>query len=161
MSAVSGIEGQSFVEVLNGGATTARREYAYAASNYSGSSRPEHFLPQRAIIDREYLYIWNSYVTRSNGGQRFQTSWIDVVQSSLNAEHPRLLAKIEAIIDKPVEELFDLTNDPGCWDNLAQDPAHVDTLNEYRMKLLSEMEATSDPERPLFDDWRQSISPSD
>jgi hypothetical protein len=71
------------------------------------------------------------------------------------------LAKIEAIIDKPVEELFDLANDPGCWDNLAQDPAHVATLNEYRMKLLSEMESTSDPERPLFDNQRQSVPPSD
>jgi len=157
MSAVAGIEGQSFVEVLNGGAPTAQRQYAYAASNYSGSSRPEHFLPQRAIIDKEYLYVWNSYVIRSKGRQRFQTSWIDVVQSSLNADHPRLLAKIEAIINKPAEELFDLTNDPGCWDNLAQDPAHVGTLNEYRMKLSSEMESTSDPEWPLFEKQRQRV----
>ena len=161
MPPVAGIEGQSFVEVLSGGATRARREYAYAASNYFASSRPEHFLPHRAIIDKEYLYIWNSYVTRSKGAQRFETSWIDVIQSSLTADHPRLLAKIEAIVDKPAEELFDLTHDPGCWNNLAQDPAHADTLNEYRMKLASEMESTDDPEWPLFDDQRQGVRPSD
>jgi N-sulfoglucosamine sulfohydrolase len=147
---LEGIEGRSFLNVLTGKAPRSAREYAYTASNYFHQPTPEQFLPQRAIIDKAFCYIWNSYVIRSSGEQRFMRSWMDVVQPCLNGEHPELSEKINAIVDKPVEELFDLEADPGCWNNLAEKPEYNDILEKYRKILLEEMTASNDPELSLI-----------
>jgi len=42
-----------------------------------------------------------------------------------------------AIDKRPEEELFDITADPGCLNNLALDPAHEAT----RAKLWGQLEA--------------------
>jgi choline-sulfatase len=44
----------------------------------------------------------------------------------------------------PVEQLFDLVNDPGETKNLAGDAAHAPTVTEYR-KLLADWEGRLDP----------------
>lgn len=149
---LKGIEGRSFNDVLSGKSEKTKREYAYAASNYFGNSTPEQFEPQRAIIDREFCYIWNSYVIRSGGKQKFQRSWIDVVEPCLNEEHPELSAKIISIIEKDVEELFDLKEDPGCWNNLAEQPEYAEIMEKYRKRLLDEMENSRDPELIIFNE---------
>ncbi|MCX7011034.1 MAG: DUF4976 domain-containing protein [Candidatus Sumerlaeota bacterium] len=43
--------------------------------------------------------------------------------------------KYIAYADDPVEQLFDLKNDPGEMKNLADDPAHAAVLKEYRDRL--------------------------
>jgi arylsulfatase A-like enzyme len=148
--ALEGIEGMSFIDLLRSREGRSPREYAYAASNYFHQPTPEQFLPHRAIIDTAYCYIWNSYVIRSGGKQRFQRSWMDVVQPCLDGRHPDLSRKVGSIIDKPVEELFDLTADPGCWQNLADRREHQEILNLYRKRLQHEMTVSQDPELPLF-----------
>jgi hypothetical protein len=72
------------------------------------------------------------------------------VQSSLNIENISFSKKINSIIYKDIEELFDLTNDPGCWNNLADSTEYSDVLSKYRNRLLNEMKLTADPELPIF-----------
>ena len=146
---LEGIEGKSFYDVITGKSARTNREYAYAASNYFNQSAPEHFYPHRAIIDRESCYIWNSYVLRSEGKKSFFGHWMDIIQSSLD-DDPEFARKVDQIIHKPVEEFYDLANDPGCWNNLAQDPDYTEKIKEYRKRLHHEMKSTDDPELPFF-----------
>ena len=60
-------------------------------------------------------------------------------------------------VDDPVEQLFDLRNDPGELRNLARDSGHADALREHR-KLLLDWETSLDvaPKVPHAEKWRQA-----
>jgi hypothetical protein len=73
-----------------------------------------------------------------------------VVEPCLNGKHPELSAKINSIITKEVEELFDLRQDPGCWNNLTGKSEYAGILQKYRKRLLVEMENSRDPEIIIF-----------
>lgn len=147
---IKGIEGMSFYDVLTGKSAKSTRKYAYAESNYLLRSTEDEFFPRRAIIDKEFDYIWNSYVVRSGGKKKFHRWYTDVVQSALNGDYPRFSEKVDRITkNQPVEELYDLNKDPGCWNNLAQNPEYSKVLSKYRTRLLKEMESTADPELPI------------
>jgi N-sulfoglucosamine sulfohydrolase len=146
---IEGLEGKSILNVLTGENSKAGREYAYAASNYFAGS----YLPSRAIIDKEFCYIWNAYVLHSDGEQKYPDYWIDIVQPCLNGDHPELSERVESILNKSAEEMYDLTADPGCWNNLAENRDHLTIVNKYRNCLLYEMESTNDPEWQLYNQY--------
>ena len=74
---------------------------------------------------------------------------MDVVNSSLSKSE-KLKNKIDYMVYRDPEELYDLNNDPGCWNNLAKDPDYAEQLKEYRQKLYKEMKETADPELAVF-----------
>ena len=149
LPSLGAIEGKSIIDVILGRSPQSEREYAYASSNYRSNSTQEQFFPHRAIIDESYCYIFNSYVVRSDGKKAKHSGWMDVVNSSLS-KNEKLKNKIDYMVYRAPEELFDLKEDPGCWDNLAQDPDYEERIREYRKKLLKEMKETADPELSVF-----------
>jgi uncharacterized sulfatase len=46
---------------------------------------------------------------------------------------------------RPLEELYDLSRDPNQLRNLAEDPAHRETVAALRKKLMTELESNEDP----------------
>ena len=63
-----------------------------------------------------------------------------------NRNNPELKRYFEMAVGKrPAEELFDIRTDPGCLKNLADDPAHGETLAGLREKLESYLRQTGDP----------------
>jgi N-sulfoglucosamine sulfohydrolase len=160
---IEGIEGRSFIDLLRGREQDKPREYAYAAQNYFIKPVEEDFYPHRAIIDTGFCYIWNSYILQPNGDRKYPNHWLDVVESSLDGSHPGLSEKINNLHYKPVEELYDLSVDPGCWKNLAESPEHKKILDSYRDRLFHEMENTMDPELQVFRDFMkdQEANPED
>ena len=147
------IEGQSIIDVILGKSAQTKREYAYASSTYRESSKPEAFFPHRAIIDESFCYIFNSYVVRSKGKMAKHSGWMDVVNSSLSKSE-KLKNKIDYMVYRAPEELFDLKKDPGCWNNLAENTDYQEIMKEYRKKLLKEMEDTADPELSVFNNFK-------
>jgi len=143
------IEGKSIIDVILGKSEQTNREYAYASNNYRSNSTQKEFFPQRAIIDESYCYIFNSYVVRSEGKKAKHSGWMDVVNSSLTKSE-KLKNKIDYMVYRAPEELYNLKEDPGCWNNHAQDPDYADIIKEYRKKLHEEMKETADPELSVF-----------
>ena len=144
---IEALEGQSFLPVTLGQRDRTERSYAYAAHNYYGDSTEEWYFPQRAIIDGDFCYIWNAYVKQPNGDRPFlPNGWKGVVAQYLNDDHPEVVAKIDSIVNKAPEEFFDLRTDPGCWNNLIDDPNYAERISRYRAILEKEMTSSNDPQ---------------
>lgn len=146
---VKGIEGQSIHEVLTGARKQAERTHALTTFDYWGDSTEAHFYPQRSIINGDYCYIWNSYVQRYDRKKVVPMPWNDVVEPSMKHSQ-KLVERIAAFKARPVEEFYDLSKDPGCWNNLIDDEAYREKVAEFRSVLKQEMERTKDPERFFY-----------
>jgi N-sulfoglucosamine sulfohydrolase len=53
--------------------------------------------------------------------------------------------EVKAFLQRPKEELYDLTTDPNELKNLAADPAAQKVLDELRGKLAAWRKTTNDP----------------
>jgi N-sulfoglucosamine sulfohydrolase len=146
LPAVDGIEGRSVYDVVIGKTQTTDREYALTTFDYWSDSTDEHFYPQRSIINKEFCYIWNSYVQRSDGQKVVPMYWNDVAQSSLGKSR-KLADRIKFLKNRPVEEFYDLSKDPGCWNNLIDDKSYREQVRHVRAVLSREMVDSADPER--------------
>lgn len=125
--------------------------------------------PQRAIRTNRYLYIVNFEPDRwpmgtgpgygAEGGEmpdfealRENTfaAFGDLDASPTKAwvvthrdEQPAFFQY--AVGRRPGEELYDLSQDPHCMNNLAEDPASAETKASLRQRLMNELEQTGDP----------------
>jgi hypothetical protein len=79
----------------------------------------------------------------------------EVVQTLLDHEDPRLRQRAASFIYRPVEELFAVHTDPGCWYNLVDAPEAQGTLNAMRQALQSDMKETGDP---LLGEYRKLLA---
>jgi uncharacterized sulfatase len=50
-----------------------------------------------------------------------------------------------AVAKRPVEELFDITKDPGCLHNLAADPEFAKAREELALRMTAYLKETGDP----------------
>ena len=115
------------------------RTYIFSGRERHSSSRHKNLTyPQRAIRTRQYLYILNLAPDRWPAGapQKYKTDGslgpmhggyhdIDSSPSLTFLIKNRLDNELKPFFDlavgkRPSEELFDVTKDPGCLDNLAE-----------------------------------------
>lgn len=144
---LNGIEGHSFYDVIMARKPKHDREYAYTAHTYTNESNEANYFPQRSIIDKEYCYIWNPYVLSSDKQYQSNSVYLSFIPEKYrNDNYSDVNRKIRTIMQKPVEELYDLQKDPGCWNNVADNPDYEKVIVKYRLRLQKEMTETKDPE---------------
>ena len=146
---IDGIEGRSIYDVVTGKKAQTDRPYAFASFDYWGDSTEEQFFPQRSIINKDFCYIWNSFAQRDDE-KVVPMYWNNIVESSLS-DSPKMANRIEFMKNRPVEEFYDLSKDPGCWNNLVDDANYQDKLNHFKALLKQEMTTTNDPESVHFE----------
>ena len=120
--------------VFLGEHTAEAREYVYAGRD----RMDEVYDRQRVARSRRYHYVRNGLP-----GQPWAVRQDYMEQEPTYQEMRRLHAAGELHGDaaifmqptKPAEELFDVTGDPDCLHNLADDPAHAEALAEHRAAL--------------------------
>jgi len=103
------------------------------------------YYPMRVVRERRYKLIWNlahglPYPFASDLWK--SRTWQGVIARGDTQYGPRSL---EAYIHRPRFELYDLEEDPWEARNLADDPAHADTLDRLQAKLKAFQERTKDP----------------
>lgn len=103
------------------------------------------YYPVRMIRTRQYKYLLNlahplEYPLASDlwGSQ----TWQGVLRRGDTRCGQRT---VEALLHRPREELYDLQADPHETRNLADDPAHAETLADLRKQLREWQEQTKDP----------------
>ena len=83
---------------------------------------------------------------RSGAKKQKPNGWMDVVNASLS-KNEKLRRKIAFMENRPAEEFYDLTKDPGCWHNLIDSRDHQEQITRFRQYLKREMINARDPER--------------
>lgn len=160
------LEGKSLLNILSSeesGITDSTRRAVYASRERHSSSRWNNLgYPQRCIRTHRYLYIRNFAPERWPAGapQKYDEEGelepmhqayhdIDeaadnfVIRERDNPEYRKFF--LWAVDKRPAEELYDIVNDPGCMNNLADDPAHSAGLSDLRTRLQDYLTRTGDP----------------
>ncbi|MGC9327949.1 MAG: sulfatase family protein [Candidatus Hinthialibacter sp.] len=137
--------GRSFMNVLRSdqsGIVDPSRTCVFSGRERHSHSRYDNWgYPSRSIRTERYLYIRNLKPERWPAGDPPNYHDVDGCPSkSFLLEHQETYPEyFEAAYGKrPLEELFDITQDPACMHNLADDPKHA----EIKAKLWSELERT-------------------
>lgn len=150
--AVPNLDGASFKEVLLGN-KQEHRDYAFAET----SVEPHYwynYVPARTIITKEGLHYIKNYFP----GVRFIThidkveqdhfyfdSWIEKARHNQKAK--QLLHRYSY---RPPEELYNMNEDPGEFNNLAEQSTHAQELTDLENILSQELKRQGETEAMIL-----------
>jgi N-sulfoglucosamine sulfohydrolase len=137
------LDGKSFMEIIKG-IKEHHREVVFGThtGNDNGGPGIWNHCPTRMIRNERYKYILNLepdsiFYTHITGCKPecvhylpFWNSWEKEAETN---EHAYQIVK--KYIQRPLEELYDLNNDPYEMNNLANDPGYWDILNSLKKHL--------------------------
>lgn len=140
-----GIDGKSFLGLLNGEKNT-HRKVVYGSHTGDGTMNRT---PMRMIRTKRYKYILNlapkeeyhTHIDKAkdhDGGREYWNSWRE--RSFSEAASAAVLWRYH---NRPAEELYDIVKDPAEKNNLATNPHYTELLAGFR----EEMEAWRDGQK--------------
>ncbi|TDI45008.1 MAG: DUF229 domain-containing protein [Acidobacteria bacterium] len=142
-SNLAGADGRSFVGALRG---EEQDGFDFAFTHMNVTIAPEWY-PMRSIIDRRFGYIYNAW---ANGEKKFfNNSMRGLTFPAMKeaARHdPAIALRVEHLIYRTTEELYDYSQDTDALVNLMEEPNHRPEVERYRALMLEQMRATEDPE---------------
>ena len=163
--------GNSLLSILasdNEGMVEPSRDKVFTGLERHTYCRPEGATyPARAIRTHDYLYIRNFEPDRwPTGGPEFissnKTAHGDVdgcpTKAFIVGSQETMPKYFELnFCKRPAEELYDVHNDPGQTNNLANDPAYSDIRKDLSGKLVEYLKETNDPRIEGQDPWKDYI----
>jgi uncharacterized sulfatase len=162
--------GKSLLKMLipsPGVPSQTHREFVLTGRERHTHARPDNLgYPARAIRTRDYLYVHNfkpdlwpagnpapsssKSGTTANGFKSLWPGFHDVDDSPsklfLMERQNEYTTYYNLAYDKrPSEQLYDIKKDPGCVDNVADEPYYAEIVKDLRKKLHSELKLQGDP----------------
>jgi arylsulfatase A-like enzyme len=149
------IAGRSLREIFAstaGGVVCANRDHVLIGKERHDVGRPHDWgYPIRGIVKGEHLYLRNYEPGRWPAGNP-ETGYLNCDGSPTKTEILNLRRSGAAprywswsFGKRPGEELYNVVNDPGCMDNLADKPEFQRLKEELRAQLAAELRAQNDP----------------
>ncbi len=160
------ITGRSLLPILEGRNVTGRDEVYTALERHTWCRPDGATYPIRGIRTREFLYLRNFMPERwPTGGPEFISSNktvhgdVDGCPTKAFMEEPANQTRFPrefalSFGRRPLEELYDLRNDPHQINNLAADPAYAAAREKLWMQLRGHLEKTGDPRVAGRDPWQ-------
>lgn len=140
-------DGISFANAVRG-IKQNNKESVFKVYN-ENSGRRRH--PMRAVQTRQYLYIWNPW---SDGKDVFKTATTGTAtyktMKSVAASDTSIAKRLNFFNHRVQEELYDVSTDPDCLNNLVGISKHQKTLNNLRATTDSYMRRTKDHAHAAF-----------
>ncbi len=146
------LTGRSFCDLLSGQPTVARPFVILGRERNDVLARPGSpaglGYPTRAIRSGNFFFVQNFTPDRwpcgnpELGAKDTDASPSKTFVTALGEFSPFWQ---HAFGRRPSEQLFDLTSDPDCVQNLAADPVHQSALNTLRATLRAELQRQKDP----------------
>ena len=146
------LQGQALQRTFSGNDQSDRafRPYLFCERNVDGA---HYAYPQRSVRDERYKVI-HTLVQKEDPAARTcqengKSHWSGTfhITKELPDASETTRTGYATWLNPPKWQLYDLQNDPHEWHNLADDPAHAETLNRLQ-KALSDWQVTSrDPLR--------------
>ncbi|HEX3658715.1 MAG TPA: sulfatase [Pirellulales bacterium] len=136
-----GLQGRSFLGILDQSHPDGWDEI-YASHTFHEITT---YYPMRAIISGRYKYIFNvaHQLPYPFASDLYDSpTWQGVLKRGDRLYGER---SVQAYIQRPRHELYDLESDPGELKNLAADPQHAETLKKLQAKVRDWQTRTDDP----------------
>jgi len=142
------------LQPLFSGETAPWRTHLFTEYHTHGA---QNFFPQRAVRNDRLKLIENllpgevhpdydATLTKMVGEVKNSSPEVTVdYHAVIAASSPEVRNAYARMRQPPRYELYDLKNDPYEFHNLADDPAHVQTLNDLQRRLAEWRKQTSDP----------------
>jgi N-sulfoglucosamine sulfohydrolase len=135
------VDGRSFLPLLKGEPQEGR-DVVFKQVDYliGGPARP-----MRAIEGNRFIYIFSPW-SRKGAGYRNNNEGDTMKAMQAAAKNDAAIAeRVRMFRDREIEEFYDLKNDPGCLDNLIENPEFASEVEAYRQRMKTWMEQTGDP----------------
>ncbi|RPJ83383.1 MAG: heparan N-sulfatase [Acidobacteria bacterium] len=161
------IVGKSLTDILRtsaSGITNRKRDYVLIGKERHDVGRPgDAGYPIRGIVKNGYLYLRNFETSRWPAGNP-ETGYLNCDGSPTKTEclkarhHPATRRYWDLSFGKrPEEELYKVTTDPYCLENLADRPELSKLINQLRGELSVRLTQQGDPRRAgkgsVFDNY--------
>ena len=147
VAAPAGMDGRSFLPLLTGGAQAGRNRVFTCYNDTSG----KRAYPMRCLQTERFGYIFNAwsdgqtaYRSEPMNGQTFPA------MQKAAASDKAIASRVELLVHRVPEELYDFVADPNALHNLAADPKHRAQLGKMREEMLAWMDQTQDPLAPSY-----------
>jgi N-sulfoglucosamine sulfohydrolase len=140
-------DGQSILPILQHAASDTGRQYVFTQIDSKAGGAA---VPMRAIQNKQFGYIYNMWC---KDGYRYRNNNEKDVMAAMEqaaATDPEIAARVQMYRYRTLEELYDLENDPGCIENLIDNPEYADKLEELRSALETRMRQSTDPVLKAF-----------
>jgi len=154
-SGMAPITGRSWREIFEStktGRAIASRDHVLIGKERTDTGRPNDWgYPIRGIIRDGFLYLHNYEPDRWPAGNP-ETGYLDTDGSPtktfiLEARRKNPADKFWALDfgKRPAEELYDLSRDPDCVQNLAASPAHQQRRGALEKQMTDKLKSQGDP----------------
>lgn len=162
------LDGTSFLPLITGGNVDWPRENVFTTWNFMDRGqrgdpvfseyqedihqKTQEYRPMRALHGQRYVYVWNSWADGKTkipivmGGEGSTAISLLSNLESAGPLYPDPSERVQFYLFRTPEELYDVEQDPGCLNNLAEDPAYRPMLKRYRKGMLAMLEANRDHE---------------
>lgn len=145
-------DGRSYLDILKG-QKQDEREVVFTQFN---TTHAKNAYPMRCVQNKDFGYIFNAWAD----GETFYTNesktGLTYNAMKVSTDNQEILERIRFLDYRCYEEFYDFSKDPEALNNLINDAAYKDQIQEYRTKLHSYMKETHDPIQSQFEEYIQS-----
>lgn len=142
VKAPEGMDGRSFLPLLEAG-TQAGRERVVTCYNDTSAGKG---YPMRCLQTGRFGYIYNAWADGKTAYRSEAMSGLTfAAMQKAGAKDPAIAVRVEVLVHRSREELYDLESDPNCLKNLAGDAGQAETMRTLRGQMLEWMKQTGDP----------------
>lgn len=149
------IQGRSLLNIITAvknGIVEAGRDHVLLGRERTDVGRPGDVgYPVRAIVEKNFMYAKNYEPDRWPAGNP-ETGYLDtdgsptktaILQGHRNGQYMHLWDL--SFGKRPSEELYDISKDPYCMNNLSSNSTYEKTKNDLKTKMENELKSQNDP----------------
>ena len=140
-SGTTGLDGKSFLSVLQG-RSQSHKTHVFGVHTTRGIIQGSECYPIRSVRSAQYKYIRN--LQPEPAFRNIITEQKDGLIQSWQRHGGDAAKRARAYLERPAEELYDITKDPNELQNLASDPAMSRVLAGLRKELDNWMRQQGD-----------------
>ena len=133
------LSGRSILPIM-AGKNDAARDHVFVQFDENAGGEPR---PMRAIHTADYCYVYNAW---SVADYEFKSASMShaTFKTMKVSKDPSVQQRLQYLLKRTPEELYNVTKDPYALHNLAGDPAHRDVMKKLRTRLQKHLVATDD-----------------
>jgi N-sulfoglucosamine sulfohydrolase len=137
-------DGRSMLSILKGGKQKGR-DAVFTSYNYIVPG--QQVFPMRAVHTKEWSYIFNPWSDgkkqRKSTENQSELTFAAMLDAALTDS--KMAERVNTILLRRRDELFDLKKDPWSFKNLSNHPEYAPQLNKMKALILEEMKRSDDP----------------